>query len=78
MSYQALIQELLDPKKVEGQNHKRAPNSLEIRAAKAIYSLLIDLKNLNEKLVSQTQPSGTDSSVSTGSSSEAPGSASPL
>lgn len=59
MSYQALIQELLDPKAVPGQTYKRAPNSLEIRAAKAIYSLLIDLKNLHEN-VSQTNSNSAD------------------
>lgn len=59
MSYQALIQELLDPKAVPGQQFKRAPNSLEIRAAKAIYSLLIDLKNLNET-ISQTNGNATN------------------
>ncbi len=70
MSYQALIQELLDPKRVQGSELHRAPNSLELRAAKAIYSLLVTNQLLNDKLFSQANSGGNDSGSPSGSSSE--------
>lgn len=68
MAYKDLINELIDSKRVPGQDFPRPPNSLELRAARAIYSLLLQLHNATF----QGPHPDPANSASTGAGSEEP------